>query len=169
MATTSTFVEGTVHFFGDNANPEASGYLHCGSSGRFSGNDTRSKNSSILLYEVDTTRTPYVGQRVDWPETDKTYALVSLSSAGGYYALTNRPYQSGSTSQRMVGEAAGNDSTLTFASRDVLWNFVDAAVAGDDEMDKTYCISDRNGYYLGYGDNLSLTIITTLDKRDYPK
>ena len=56
----------------------------------------------------------------------------------------------------MVGEAAGNDSTLTFASRDVLWNFVDAAVAGDDEMDKTYCISDRNGYYLGYGDNLSL-------------
>lgn len=156
VATTSTFVEGTVHFFGDNANPEASGYLHCGSSGRFSGNDTRSKNSSILLYEVDTTRTPYVGQRVDWPETDKTYALVSLSSAGGYYALTNRPYQSGSTSQRMVGEAAGNDSTLTFASRDVLWNFVDAAVAGDDEMDKTYCISDRNGYYLGYGDNLSL-------------
>lgn len=120
----SKIVKGTVSAFGDNAPNENNGYIYCGTEGRFSGNKELLKYSSLLMYEVaDTSGNIFKGIRTMWPEDGKVYAIVALSSKGGYYALTNKLYSVGSRSQRLIGQAVNETDTLTFNTKDVLWLF----------------------------------------------
>ena len=172
--TKSTAVSGALAFFGDNAPTNNNGYLYCGSNGRFSGNSDLLAASSVLLYEAGAADAEgnFTATRVDWPVCGKEYVFVNLCSKGGYYALTNEPYNPGSTSQRMVGLKVSDDEPadqLTFSTTTVRW-FIndynnpdggDATEGGDSEETPTdvFYIQDQDGNYFDYKDNINMCII----------
>ena len=105
-----------------NGNPRE--YVHCGSSGRFSGNSANNESGQqIYMYEVaNPDATTITGTLATTIEGGKTYMIVGLKS-GTYYALTDEMYQNNTTNQRMNGAAvsiSGNNATYT-GSANVLW------------------------------------------------
>ena len=105
-----------------NGNPRE--YVHCGSSGRFSGNSANNESGQqIYMYEVaNPDAATITGTLATTIEGGKTYMIVGLKS-GTYYALTDEMYQNNTTNQRMNGAAvsiSGNTATYT-GSANVLW------------------------------------------------
>ena len=105
-----------------NGNPRE--YVHCGSSGRFSGNSANTESGQqIYMYEVaNPDAATITGTKATTIESGKTYMIVGLKS-GTYYALTDEMYKNNTTDQRMTGAAvsiSGNNATYT-GSANVLW------------------------------------------------
>ena len=131
-------------------------YLHCGSGGRFSGNGSLTANSSIYTYKVvDPSAATVVANKVSKIENGGCYVFVALSSAGGYYMLTDEVYGSGAD-QRMVGirisaTAPGNQITFTVSgSYSPVWKLTDTAAP--DPVEVTYSVKNYNtSKYLGFG------------------
>ena len=108
----------------NDSNGEPREYVHCGSSGRFSGNSANTESGQqIYMYEVaNPDATTITGTLATTIEGGKTYMIVGLKS-GTYYALTDEMYQNNTTNQRMNGAAvtiSGNNATYT-GSANVLW------------------------------------------------
>ncbi|MEG1574898.1 MAG: metallophosphoesterase, partial [Bacteroidales bacterium] len=150
----SSILNGTFYIsFSGGAN--AANYLHCGSSGRFSGNSSLSTNSSLYTYKVvDPLATKIVANKVSKIENDGHYVFVSLSTAGGYYMLTDEIYASGA-SQRIVGLKVSSDipgAQITFTpsgSYSPIWKLTDATIPVP--IDVTYSLKNYNtSKYLGF-------------------
>ena len=147
----------------------SSSFLHCGSSGRFSGNSALSLNSSILLYKVaDATASIITAQRVTDIESGAQYLLIANSTAGGYYALTDDIYSGGSTSQRMTGlfistDAPGENISITSAENDSpIWTITpkkEPVVPPIQEGPVVICNYDTKKY-LGFNANNLTTLFT---------
>lgn len=157
----STAVDNTLSFFGDNAPTNGNGYIYCGSGGRFSGNQALSEKSSIYLYEMTATaESSWTGTHVTTIEDGKVYAIVTKSSAGGYYALKAEMYNPGSTGQRMTGVAASNNETITLTDNNLLWTITNHA-ATEPEPEVTegatdFYIQDADGNYFDYNENMKI-------------
>ena len=96
----SSVIAGTFAIsYPDPAGQTGVRYVQSGSSGRFSGNAALTKNSSIYVYKVASEST---ATRVEAIEDGASYIFVSESTKGGYWMLTNEPYDSGEN-LRMVG------------------------------------------------------------------
>ncbi|MBO5721157.1 MAG: metallophosphoesterase [Bacteroidales bacterium] len=105
-----------------NGNPRE--YVHCGSSGRFSGNSANNESGQqIYMYEVaNPDAATITGTKATSIESGKTYMIVGVKS-GTYYALTDEMYQNNTTNQRMTGAAvtiSNNTATYT-GSANILW------------------------------------------------
>ena len=136
-------------------------YMHCGSSGRFSGNTALSANSSLYTYKVvDPSAATVVANKVSKIENGGSYVFVALSSAGSYYMLTDEIYGSGAD-QRMVGSkistaAPGDQITFTpSGSYSPIWKLTDTKAP--EPVDVTYSVKNYNtSKYLGF-DSWNLT------------
>ena len=142
-------------------------FLHCGSSGRFSGNSAISGNSSLLFYKVDDpTAQSGTAKRVTEVEAGASYLFVALSSKGGYYMATNEPYGSGAD-LRMVGvkvsdELPGDEITFTqSATASPVWSLVAPEVVEVPEVN-TYSIKNvATNQYLTYDVASNMTTTAT--------
>lgn len=96
----SSVIAGTFAIsYPDPAGQTGVRYVQSGTSGRFSGNAALTKNSSIYVYKVASEST---ATRVEAIEDGASYIFVSESTKGGYWMLTNEPYDS-AENLRMVG------------------------------------------------------------------
>lgn len=129
-------------------------FVHCGSSGRFSGNESLSANSSLYVYKVDdATAKSGTAKRVTTIETGASYIFVSLSTSGGYYMLTNETYGSGS-GLRMVGTRVSSTvpgDEITFTQTDNLSPVWTIEPRTGEEAPSLYYIQNyTTGQYLGF-------------------
>ena len=133
----STMNEGEFTFFLTNATydqqtpPQAQSYLHCGSSGRFSGNSVNtSASQQIAVFKVeDPAAETITATQVTEITSGATYMFVGLKN-GVYYALTDELYKEGTTDQRMVGaEVTITDGTISFVpgTSSALWTITNKA------------------------------------------
>ena len=133
----STMNEGEFTIFLTNATydqqtpPQAQSYMHCGSSGRFSGNSVNtSASQQIAVFKVeDPAAETITATQVTEITSGATYMFVGLKS-GVYYALTDELYKEGTTDQRMVGaEVTITDGTISFVSgtSSALWTITNKA------------------------------------------
>ena len=136
--TTITLVENTTDKFYVNLSNETTtdtdgypiNYLYCGTSGRFSGNNSPKPQgvetgTNIMLFEVSNpASTTITATQVTSITAGKTYLFVGLKD-GNYYALSDEMYKfQESKSQRMVGAAVTiTDGTITYTpgTASVLW------------------------------------------------
>ena len=124
----STMTSGAFIFHLTNATTDqtsnSQSYLHCGSSGRFSGNATNTESSQqIYAFEVaDPTAATKTATKATSIVAGKTYMLVGVKDSK-YYALTDELYLGNSSSQRMVGtEVNVTDETITYSgTATILW------------------------------------------------
>ena len=133
----STMNEGEFTFFLTNATydqqtpPQAQSYLHCGSSGRFSGNSVNtSASQQIAVFKVeDPAAETITATQVTEITSGATYMFVGLKN-GVYFALTDELYKEGTTDQRMVGaEVTITDGTISFVpgTSSALWTITNKA------------------------------------------
>ena len=164
----SASVEGTFYI----AYPGGSDtrYVSSGSSGRFSGNADQGENTSIYFYKVeDSSAKSGTAKKVTEIKNNGAYLLVTKSSKGGYYMLTNEPYGSG-TSLRLVGtkvsdEVPGDEISFEQAENySPVWVIEDQAT-DEEEATALYNIQNYNtGKYLGFNSvNLANTDEATSD------
>lgn len=139
-------------------------YTQSGSNGRFSGNAAHSANSSLYVYKVeDSGAQQGKATRVESIESGEAYLLVSLSTKGGYWMLTNKPYSSG-TGLRLDGvkvsdEVPGDEITFTQdANYSPVW-IIEEPVSGEQEDLPVYYIQNYNtSKFLGHN---SVNLATT--------
>lgn len=139
-------------------------YTQSGSNGRFSGNAAHSANSSLYVYKVeDSGALQGKATRVESIESGEAYLLVSLSTKGGYWMLTNKPYSSG-TGLRLDGvkvsdEVPGDEITFTQdADYSPVW-IIEEPVSGEQEDLPVYYIQNYNtSKFLGHN---SVNLATT--------
>lgn len=145
-------------------------YTQSGSNGRFSGNAAHSANSSLYVYKVeDSGAQQGKATRVESIESGEAYLLVSLSTKGGYWMLTNKPYSSG-TGLRLDGvkvsdEVPGDEITFTQdANYSPVW-IIEEPVSGEQEDLPVYYIQNYNtDKFLGFNSqNLANTNKATSD------
>ena len=128
-------------------------YLHCGGSGRFSGNNENgATNQQIKVFKVeDPSATTLTATQVTEITSGGTYMLVASNDGTNYYALTNEityNTENDNSSQRMVGAAVTiTDGTITYApgTASVLWNIVKKPSATDKSFISSFMGSMR--YY----------------------
>lgn len=139
-------------------------YTQSGSNGRFSGNAAHSANSSLYVYKVeDSGALQGKATRVESIESGEAYLLVSLSTKGGYWMLTNKPYSSG-TGLRLDGvkvsdEVPGDEITFTQdADYSPVW-IIEEPVSGEQEDLPVYYIQNyKTSKFLGHN---SVNLATT--------
>lgn len=139
-------------------------YTQSGSNGRFSGNAAHSANSSLYVYKVeDSGAQQGKATRVESIESGEAYLLVSLSTKGGYWMLTNKPYSSG-TGLRLDGvkvsdEVPGDEITFTQdADYSPVW-IIEEPVFGEQEDLPVHYIQNYNtSKFLGHN---SVNLATT--------
>ena len=138
----STLTSGAFTFHFTNATydqqtpPQLQSYLHCGSSGRFSGNSVNTANSQqILLFKVaDPTAETITATQATEIISGATYMFVGLKD-GTYYALTDELYKGGTVDQRLVGAAVTiTDGVITFTpgTSSALWTITDKSFVSDE-------------------------------------
>ena len=138
----STLTSGAFTFHFTNATydqqtpPQPQSYLHCGSSGRFSGNSVNTANSQqILLFKVaDPTAETITATQATEIISGATYMFVGLKD-DTYYALTDELYKGGTLDQRIVGAAVTiNDGVITFTpgTSSALWTITDKSFVSDE-------------------------------------
>ena len=155
--TTSTVTDGAFVFDLSttltNNTGNAIRYLHCGSSGRFSGNNENgATNQQIKVFKVeDPSAATLTATQVTEITSGGTYMLVASNDGTNYYALTNEityNTQNDNSTQRMVGAAVTiTDGTITYApgTASVLWNIVLKPSATDKSFFSSFMGSMR--YY----------------------
>ena len=137
----STLTSGAFTFHFTNATydqqtpPQPQSYLHCGSSGRFSGNSVNTANSQqILLFKVaDPTAETITATQATEIISGATYMFVGLKD-DTYYALTDELYKGGTVDQRLVGAAVTiNDGVISFTpgTSSALWTITDKSFVSD--------------------------------------
>ncbi len=138
-------------------------YTQSGSNGRFSGNAALSANSSLYVYKVeDGGAQSGTAARVESIESGESYLFVALSSKGGYWMLTNKPYSSG-TGLRLDGvkvsdEVPGNEISFTQdADYSPVWT-IEEANAEEEEQPVYYIHNYNTSKFLGYN---SVNLATT--------
>ncbi|MBR5323987.1 MAG: C10 family peptidase [Muribaculaceae bacterium] len=160
--TTITLVENTTDKFYVNLSNETTtdtdgypiNYLYCGTSGRFSGNNSPKPQgvetgTNIMLFEVSNpASTTITATQVTSITAGKTYLFVGLKD-GNYYALSDEMYKfQESKSQRMVGAAVTiTDGTITYTpgTASVLWTINKKPSATDKSFISSFMGSMR--YY----------------------
>ena len=128
-------------------------YLHCGGSGRFSGNNENgATNQQIKVFKVeDPSAATLTATQVTEITSGGTYMLVASNDGTNYYALTNEityNTENDNSSQRMVGAAVTiTDGTITYTpgTASVLWNIVLKPSATDKSFISSFMGSMR--YY----------------------
>ncbi|MBE6299972.1 MAG: hypothetical protein E7083_06540, partial [Bacteroidales bacterium] len=153
--TTSTVTDGAFVFDLSttltNKTGNAIRYLHCGSSGRFSGNNENgATNQQIKVFKVeDPSAATLTATQVTEITSGGTYMLVASNDGGtNYYALSDEMYSNNSSGQRMNGAAVTiTDGTITYApgTASVLWNIVLKPSATDKSFFSSFMGSMR--YY----------------------
>lgn len=130
-------------------------YVSSGTGGRFSGNVNQGDNTNLYLYKVEDSKAASgTAKRVDKVENNGAYLIVTVSSKGSYYMLTNEPYGEGS-SLRLVGtkvsdNAPGEEVAFENAGNySPVWIF--EAEAEEEEAPAVYNIQNYStGKYLGF-------------------
>ncbi len=153
--TTSTVTDGAFVFDLSttltNNTGNAIRYLHCGSSGRFSGNNENgATNQQIKVFKVeDPSAATLTATQVTEITSGGTYMLVASNDGGtNYYALSDEMHSNNSSDQRMKGAAVTiTDGTITYApgTASVLWNIVLKPSATDKSFFSSFMGSMR--YY----------------------
>lgn len=127
--------------------------LYCGSSGRFSLN---SSVTNLRLFRVTSNSANIITaeQIVDGKIIlGEEYLIVGLdSSSSAPYALTNEPYSSGSSSQRLIGVPVNiNGTQLTYTNTSSkyspIWKIYSQSPS------KALTVQDISGKFLGAGDD----------------
>lgn len=140
-------------------------YTQSGSNGRFSGNAALSANSSLYVYKVeDSSAQQGKATRVDAIENGESYLFVSLSTKGGYWMLTNKPYGSGSGLRldgvKVSDELPGDEIAFTQdEDYSPVWTIEEATVEEEELPSTVYYIQNyKTSKYLGYN---SVNLATT--------
>ena len=151
---TSTVTDGAFTFHLTGAPTDTQGtksYIHCGGSGRFSGNSGNTDtNQQIKVFKVvDPTAATIRATQVTEITSGGTYMLVASNNGTDYYALTDEMYQNNSSGQRMNGAAVtiseGSIEEYTPGTASVLWTINKKPSATDKSFFSSFMGSMR--YY----------------------